>query len=118
MFTKATVQKRDWSSKGNNTIVAETNYYVDYKAVIGVISKEVGNEVVYVNDKPIKQEDFFNFLQILRKRNGERKLVLFMDNLSVHKCKNVREEMERLDSKPVYNKTPCEIIYLLVDNIK
>ena len=58
MFTKATVQKRDWSSKGNNTIVVETNYYVDYKAVIGVISKEVGNEVVYVNDKPIKQEDF------------------------------------------------------------
>ncbi len=30
-------------------------------------------------------------------------MVLFMDNLSVHKCKNVREEMERLDIKPVYN---------------
>ena len=103
MFTKATAKKRDWSSKGNNTIVAETDYYVDYKAVIGAISKEVGNEVVYVNDKPIKQEDFINFLKILRKRNGERKLVLFMDNLSVHKCKNVRLEMEKLRIQPVYN---------------
>ena len=103
MFSKSTNKTRDWSSRFNNTVVRDTNYYTDYKAVIGAISNEVGNELVFVNDKAIKQLDFINFLNILRKRNGELKLALFMDNLSVHTCKNVREEMERLDIKPVYN---------------
>ena len=70
MFSKSTNKTRDWSSRFNNTVVRDTNYYTDYKAVIGAISNEVGNELVFVNDKAIKQLDFINFLNILRKRNG------------------------------------------------
>ena len=56
MFTKSTSQNRDWSSKGTNTKVGGNEYYSDYTAAIAAVSKEVGNEVIYTHEKPIKQE--------------------------------------------------------------
>ena len=53
MFTKHTNKSHDWSSKGNNSIVGETNYYTDYRAVVAAISKEVGTEVVYTSERAI-----------------------------------------------------------------
>ena len=49
MFTKHTNKGRDWSAKGHNTMVRETDYYVDYMAVVAAISSEVGVELVYTS---------------------------------------------------------------------
>ena len=104
MFTKHSNKGRDWrSSKGNNTIVAQTDYYTDYMAVAAAISKEVGTEVVYTSKRAINRDSFVDFLRILRRRNGQRRLALFMDNLAVHKAKPVVEAMEKLNIEPIWN---------------
>ena len=103
MFTKHTNRKRDWSSKFNNTTVCQTGCFTGYVAVVAAISKEVGNEVVYTHNGAIDQEEYIKFLRVLRKRNGKRHLVLFADNLSVHKTILVLEEMKKLHITPVFN---------------
>ena len=103
MFTKSTNQKHVWSSKGNNTTVGGKDYYSEYTATVAAISKELGNEVIYTHERPIKQEQFISFLRLLRKRNANHKLIIFMDNLYVHKTRNVLSEMESLNIKPVFN---------------
>ena len=70
IFTKQTNKGRDWSAKGHNTMVGETDYYVDYMAVVAAISSEVGVELVYTSTKSINQHSFIEFLEMLRRRNG------------------------------------------------
>ena len=53
MFTKHTNKTRDWSAKGHNTVVGESNYYTDYKVVAAAISAEVGVELVYISPRAI-----------------------------------------------------------------
>lgn len=103
MFTKHTGKVRDWSAKGHNTSVGETNYYTDYKAVVAGISSEVGVEVVFISERAITQETFVEFLEELRKRNGDQKLLLYFDNLSVHKADSVSAAMGRLKIEPIWN---------------
>lgn len=103
MFTKHSNKGRDWSSKGNNTTVAQTDYYTDYMAVVCAISTEIGTEVVYTSKQAINRDSFIDFLRILRRRNGKRRLALFMDNLTVHKAKPVVEVMEKLNIEPIWN---------------
>ena len=104
MFNKHSNKGRDWNSKGNNTIVAQTDYYTDYMAVVAAaISKGVGTEVVYTSKHAINRNSFIDFLRILRRRNGKRRLALFMDNLTVHKAKQVVEVMEKLNIEPIWN---------------
>ena len=103
MFTKHTGKVRDWSAKGHNTSVGETSYYTDYKAVVAGISSEVGVELVYISERAITQETFVEFLEELRERNGHQKLLLFMDNLTVHKANSVSAAMERLRIEPIWN---------------
>jgi transposase len=49
-----------------------------------------------------KSEHFIPYLKELRRLNA-RPLALFMDQLSVHKGKDVVPWYERLDIKPIYN---------------
>ena len=39
----------------------------------------------------------------MRRRNGNRPLSLFLDQLSAHKMLSVRDEMARLNIEPIFN---------------
>jgi transposase len=43
------------------------------------------------------------FLQKLKDKFRDRRLVIFMDNLQVHKSSDVKKEYERLDIIPIYS---------------
>jgi transposase len=103
MFTKHTNKDRDWSSKGNNTVISAESAYTDYRAVIASISVEVGVEKLFLQTKGIDITDFKTFLGMLRKKNGKMPLALYLDNLGVHTAGKSREEMERLDIRPIWN---------------
>ena len=51
-------------------MVGETDYYVDYMAVVAAISSEVGVELVYTSRRSVNQHSFIEFLEMLRRRNG------------------------------------------------
>ena len=50
-----------------------------------------------------EEQKFIEYLNQLRAINPDRKIVLFMDNLRVHKTKRVQEHMDNLNYRYVYN---------------
>ena len=58
------------------------------------------------------KDDFAKYLRKLRKLNKDIPLVIFMDQLSVHKCRKIKTLYRDLDIEPILNvgyypKTPC-----------
>ena len=54
-------------------------------------------------EKSVNIPKFLSFLEKLKKDNKKRRLCLFLDNLSVHKNKDVIATMERLNFKFIFN---------------
>ena len=42
-----------------------------------------------------KQEDFLDFLKLIRKENPEGQLVIILDNAKIHKAKQIKKYAER-----------------------
>ena len=53
-------------------------------------------------DRAVKTHHFLLFIRQLRKRHGEGRFNLYMDNLRVHHAKKVLKEMEELDIEPIW----------------
>ena len=58
-------------------------------AFIGGISEECGLETYLIRPMSINQESLIDFLEKLRDDNDDNPLVIFMDNLQVHKTRRV-----------------------------
>ena len=58
-------------------------------AFVGGISQECGLETYLIRPMSINTESFIEFLEKLRDDNDENPLVIFMDNLQVHKTRAV-----------------------------
>jgi transposase len=67
--------------------------------------------------RSVNTERFIEFLQLLKKRLPISKVVLFMDNLSVHRCSRSLDEMAKLGFSPIFNTAyspehnPIEMIF-------
>ena len=71
--------------------------------MIACMSEERGYEYTQIHSKAINSDDFIGYLKKLRKRSGQQPLTLFMDQLSVHKSKEVKPWYEKLDMKRIFN---------------
>jgi transposase len=71
--------------------------------VVAGISQEHGLESVLIKSRAINQESFKEFIMKVHKEHPEGKVVLFMDNLSVHKASSVRVLLDQLGMLPVFN---------------
>lgn len=71
--------------------------------MIASVSSECGVELIKIYRTAIDAEKFIPYLEQLRKKNGDTPLALFMDQLSVHKEKNVRPYYKSLDISPIFN---------------
>jgi len=60
------------------------------------MSQEDGIEHLELRDSAIDEVDFEVFLEKLRKKNPDRGISLFMDNLRVHTTSRVKAAYERL----------------------
>ena len=54
------------------------------------ISKEEGVEQWKIFPKSVDTDKFLQYLDLVRKANGQKKICLFMDNLSVHKTRKAK----------------------------
>ena len=102
-FTKRSNQERDWSAKGQNTVLDQADVMTDFRAVIASISMEEGIEKLYLQTHAIDIVDFRTFLGKLREKNGETPLALYMDNLAVHKSDDSKMKMAELNIRPIFN---------------
>ncbi len=56
-----------------------------------------------IRERSFNQESYMEFLEQLRKEHPEQELVLFLDNLSVHKTKAVFAKYKELELTPIFN---------------
>ena len=60
-----------------------------YTAVCAAISEGCGVEYIELYDQALNVSSFREYLNVLASRNKRKKLVVFMDNLSVHKTREI-----------------------------
>ena len=94
IFTMKTLQKLDWRPRYKNLTVDQTDLYFKYKSVIVTTSVEKGVELIQIFDHAVNQHNFARFLGLLSLKHDGQPFALYMDNLSVHKTKLVREVYE------------------------
>ena len=103
VFTFNTFNTKAWAGPYKSIKVNEQNLRVRTQAIIAAISEEVGLEHVMIRPRAINGEHFIEFLEQLREKSGDQYIVLFMDNLQVHKTKEVKAAYERLKYSAVFN---------------
>ena len=102
-FTKLSLSRTEWSARNSNLSVDQKEIYQGYRSVIATMTAERGVGLCIIHQKAVTAEDFVAFLRKLRAKLGDRPVALFMDQLRVHKSRDVQPEYDRLDITPVYN---------------
>ena len=91
-------------------------------AVIAAISHETGLDLYQIQPFAATANIFQDYIAELSDRNRKEKLAIFMDNLAVHKTKEVRAECSSRDISLIYNVpyspdfNPIETVFSKVKN--
>ena len=91
-------------------------------AVLAGISSERGVEKVMIFDESINKWKFKVFVQTLRDVCTNEKICIYFDNLAVHRSKDVRDELDRLEIPyifcPPYSPdcNPIECVFSIYKN--
>ena len=67
------------------------------------MTAENGLGIITIHSQAIDSADFIDFLNKLRSKYAKRSIALFMDQLAVHKSREVKPWYEKLDITPVFN---------------
>ena len=102
-FTKKSIQSYDWSGRNQNISIDQRQIYTGYKSVIATVSLDRGKGLIHIFDKAVKQKEFGMYLRALSHSFHGRPIAIMMDNLSVHKTYEVREQYRRLKITPIWN---------------
>ena len=87
-FTKRSFMGKTWSRKFENVRVDQAQIYQGYRATCATVSSEKGLELIATQEMAFKAETFIPYLKQLKRLNP-RPFALFMDQLNVHKSKEV-----------------------------
>ena len=102
MVTKSTIQRREWSSKGNRFEVDHAKFSETAVAALASVSAEMGLEHLMMFDRSVNKKKFWLYLQELRDKWPFDDICLYMDNLGVHVSKETKERMDELGFEYVY----------------
>ena len=72
-------------------------------AFLGAISDNVGLEAYTIHPNSITTKEFIEFVEMLSDKFHGQEFAIFMDNLQVHKTKEVLETCKRLKARPIFN---------------
>ena len=103
MFTFNTFSTRAWSAKHYSIQVDDADIRIKSMAFIGAISDNGGLEAYTIHPKAITTVEFIEFVEMLSAKFLGEEFAIFMDNLQVHKTKEVLETCKRLNARPIYN---------------
>ena len=72
-------------------------------AFLGAISDNGGLEAYTIHPHSITAKEFIEFVEMLSDKFHGQEFAIFMDNLQVHKTKDVLETCKRLKARPIFN---------------
>ena len=72
-------------------------------AILGAISDNEGLESYTIHPNSINTKKFIEFVEMLSDKFHGQEFAIFMDNLQVHKTKEVLETCKRLQARPIFN---------------
>ena len=96
MVTKSTIAMNEWSHTNHTYKIDMKHYGKEAVAVIAGISKECGVDLVSTYNRSINIPKFKQFLQNLRDKFFFEDICIYMDNLSVHRSREVKERMDEM----------------------
>ena len=91
MVTRTTIPKTEWSNKLTNMELDMKQLSQHPIAVISAVSEEMGLDLYMLFKKSVNADKFCIFLNELRSQYPEDRILLELDNLSVHRSKKVRD---------------------------
>jgi hypothetical protein len=91
VFTFNTFSTKAWSAKYQSVTVKDADAKIKTLALVAAISEDCGLEAFSIYPRSINTENFVAFVQLLSESFGGQEFSLFMDNLQVHKTKEVVE---------------------------
>ena len=103
VFTSKTLLMRVYSNKGCNITIDRDKLNHAYWSVIAAISMDNKVEHLYFEAGAINMVLFNEFLFELRKKMGNDKVFLFMDQLRVHYGSKVMPTYPELNFEPIWN---------------
>ena len=71
-------------------------------AFLGAISDNEGLEAYTIHPNSITTKEFIEFVEMLSDKFHGQEFAIFMDNLQVHKTKEVLETCKRLKARPIF----------------
>ena len=72
-------------------------------AFLGAISDTEGHEAYSIHPNSITTKEFMEFVEMLSDKFHGQEFAIFMDNLQLHKTKEVLETCKRLKARPIFN---------------
>ena len=102
IFSPVTMLKWTWSLPNDNVKVTDLRKKVKTQAIVAGISTDKGLESFLIKERSIKNKEFIEFLKQLRELYPNDTLVLFLDNLSVHKSREVTAVYAELNIETVF----------------
>jgi transposase len=103
VFTFNTMNTKAWFLPYDSVKVRDTDTRIKTQAVVVAVSEDKGFEGYLLHPKSISAPQFIDFLKSLSAMYDEKPFAVFLDNLAVHKTKEVMETYERLNIKPIFN---------------
>ena len=103
VFTRKTVPETEWTLPRQNVTVDQDLLKEPCLALLSGISKERGQEHYKLFPRSVNIDKFKVYLAELRARNGEERICLFMDQLSVHTSDRAKKAMKELGFRWCYN---------------
>ena len=120
MFTVRSVNTREFSNKNQNIAVDISSINIKTTAVIAAITYEHGVLLHGCFDRSVNIDKFKFYIDELRNKLGNRRAVIFMDNLSVHRAKKTLEYMRDRGFEVLFNAAyspeymPIEFVFSVV----
>jgi transposase len=103
MFTFNTFSTRAWSAKHQSIEVNDADIRIKSMAFLGAISDNGGLEAYTIHAHAITTKEFVEFVEMLSDKFHGQDFAIFMDNLQVHKTKEVLDTCKRLKARPIFN---------------
>ena len=96
MITKSTVPNKEWSAKNTNVSIEYSNINKQTTAIISAISLQRGIDLTMTFDNSVNILKFKEYLDELRRIYFFDDICIYMDNLSVHRSREIRDRMDDL----------------------
>ena len=90
MFTTRTYMQKEYAAPNDNIMIGASEFGISATAFLGVVCADKGLFHYQLFERSVNGERFQVFLRNLKKKHGDGKLILYLDNLAVHKSVQTR----------------------------